>query len=200
MIAFVKGVLYHLSEDLAVIDVNGLGYELNIHSRVVNRMPPCGQPVMLYTHLAVSENEWKLYGFLDQAELDLFRLLLSVSGIGAKAALSIIGHMEPGQFCQAIASQDEKALLRIPGVGKKSAQRLLFELKDKVSSDLALNTLPEKGLQAVEETIEALEALGYSRSEVFPELMELQKQGLLGQDATHNIKLVLKKKAQQLKK
>jgi len=200
MIAFVKGILYHLTEDLAIIDVNGLGYEINIHSRALHRMPPCGQPVMVYTHLAVSENEFKLYGFLAQEELNLFRLLLSISGIGAKAALNIIGNMEPAQFYQAVASQDEKALLRIPGVGKKSAQRLLFELKDKVAAELALTALPAGSDQPLSETIEALQALGYNRSEIFPEVMELQKQGLLSQDVAQNIKLVLKKKAQQLKK
>jgi Holliday junction DNA helicase RuvA len=200
MIAFVKGILHNLRGDLAVIDVNGLGYEINIHPRALNGLPQCGQPVMLHTHLAVSENEFKLYGFLDQAELDLFRLLLSISGIGAKAALNVLGHMEPARFYQAIASQDEKALLAISGVGKKSAQRLLFELKDKVPAELALTPTPSESPLPFSEVMEALEALGYNRSEVFPELMELKNQGLLGREVAHNVKLVLKKKAQQLKK
>ncbi len=200
MIAFVKGLLHDSGTDQAVVDVNGLGFEINIHQRAINRLPSPGQPVMLYTHLAVSENEFRLYGFLDQGELELFRLLLSVSGIGAKAALNVLGTMDPAQFYKAIASQDEKALLRIPGVGKKMAQRLMFELKDKVAAELALTPLDTEPALPINEAIEALEALGYSRSEVFPELLELNNQGQLGQNVAENVKLVLKSKAQRMKK
>ncbi|MGI6434933.1 MAG: Holliday junction branch migration protein RuvA [Syntrophomonadaceae bacterium] len=200
MIAFVKGILHDSRPDLVVIDVNGLGYEINVHPRVISRLPMPGQDFMLYTHLAVSENECKLYGFLDQAELGLFRLLLTVSGIGARAAMNTLATMEPAQFYQAILSRDEKALMRIPGIGKKSAQRLLFELKDKVGQEEAITPVTADGGQPLAELMEALEALGYSRSEVYADVMELQKSGQLSQELADNVKLVLKRKAQQLKK
>lgn len=200
MIAFIKGLLHDSRADLVVVDVNGLGYEINIHQRALDRLPLPGQPVLLYTHLAVSESEFKLYGFTDPSELELFKLLLTVSGIGAKAALNVLGAMAPAQFYQAIASQDEKALLRIPGVGKKMAQRLVFELKDKVAAELAITPLQTEQALPINDVLEALEALGYSRSEVFPELMDLNSQGQLSQSITENVKLVLKRKAQKLKK
>lgn len=200
MIAFVKGILHDSRPDLVVIDVNGLGYEINVHPRVTGRLPMPGQDFMLYTHLAVSENECKLYGFPDQAELGLFRLLLTVSGIGPRVALNVLAATEPAQFYQAILSRDEKALLRIPGIGKKSAQRLLFELKDKVGQEEAITPAAADGGQPLSEVMEALEALGYSRSEVFADVMELQKSGQLSRELADNVKLVLKRKAQQLKK
>jgi Holliday junction DNA helicase RuvA len=200
MIAFIKGQLRDIRADQAIVEVNGLGYEIYVHQRALSRLPLLGQTILLHTHLAVSENEFKLYGFLDQTELELFRMLLSISGIGAKAALNVLGAMAPAQFYKAVASQDEKALLRIPGVGKKMAQRLVFELKDKVAAELALTPPDSERSLPFNEVIEALEALGYSRSEVFSELLDLNNQGQMGQNVAENVKLVLKKKAQRLKK
>lgn len=200
MIAFVKGILMDSGTDQVVVDVHGLGYEINVHPRIIAGLPGPGRDIMLYTHLAVSDNECKLFGFHDQAELGLFRLLLTVSGIGVRAAMNTLATMEPAHFYQAILSGDEKALLRIPGIGKKSAQRLLFELKDKVGQSEVLVAATAEDSQSLDELMQALQALGYNRSEVFSDVMELKNSGRLSRELADNVKLVLQRIAQRLKK
>ncbi len=201
MIAFIKGILHHSGSETVIIDVDGVGYEINVHPRITGKLPRLGQAIMLYTHLSVSENEYRLYGFKDQTELRLFRLLLTVSGIGAKVAMNTLATMEPTQFYQAVLSQDEKVLRQIPGIGKKTAQRLLFELKDKIGPEAGiLSSADAASSPAIDELMEALEALGYSRSEVFNDVIELQKSGQFTTELAENVGLILKRKAAQFKK
>ena len=134
MISFVKGFLAEQNAESIVVDVNGVGYEINMPPRDIPKLPGRGETVLLYTHLQVLENEFKLYGFMEKEELKLFKQLLGVSGMGAKGAINVLDFIDPPGFYQAIASQDEKLLIKIPGVGKKTASRLIFELKDKVAS------------------------------------------------------------------
>lgn len=196
MIAFMRGTLVEILENSVIIEVQGIAYELITHHRAMAELPPSGMAVKLYTHFQVMENEFKLYGFLHREEQILFKLLLTVSGMGAKGAMSVLETMEPEKFYRAIASQDEKLLTMVPGIGKKSAQRLIFELKDKISD---IKTLP---VQSADDTwlgdvMEALEALGYQRSEVFSLIMELKEQGKMTERIEDNIKLVLKARAMQ---
>ncbi|HWQ76911.1 MAG TPA: Holliday junction branch migration protein RuvA [Syntrophomonas sp.] len=201
MIAFLKGNLFQVMADAVIIEVGGIGYEVQVHGRMAAQLPAAGGPVMVYTHLQVTENEYKLYGFTNRGELELFRLLLGVSGIGAKAAMSLLGKLEGGQLCSAIVSGDEKTLLSVPGIGKKTAQRLIFELKDKIANYQGSEIIAGETAGTVDEILQAMESLGYSRSEMYPLLMEMQSQGELSSPRTEdNIKKVLKRQALLLKK
>ncbi|HNX28585.1 MAG TPA: Holliday junction branch migration protein RuvA [Syntrophomonadaceae bacterium] len=188
MIGFIKGVLFQIDEDNVLVDCNGLGYIVNIYPALIGELPPIGQPVMLYTHLQVLDNEYKLYGFINNSELNLFKTLLGVSGIGARNALNILGTVKPEAFLSAVMSQDEKTLTAIPGIGKKTAQRLIFELKDKLGETLpALEAVaPQLG-----DVIEALEVMGFKRNEIVPVVSDLHKNNRLKGTTEENIKLVL---------
>lgn len=200
MIAFLRGQLFQCLQESVIIEVGGLGYEVQVHNRMMAQLPPVGAQLLIHSYLQVMENEFKLFGFLSRNELDLFKLLLSVSGIGSRAALNILGTLQPEAFFQAIASGDEKILVTIPGIGKKTAQRLIFELKDKLGQyEGALISAPSEN-SVFSEILEALEVLGYSRSEIFPLLMEMQAQGQLAERVEDNIKQVLKRQALAMKK
>ncbi len=199
MIAFIRGVLVENRESSLIIEVQGIGLEVLVHRRNAASLPQPGAIIILHTHFQVLENEFKLYGFLKREELSLFKTLLGISGMGAKGAMNILDFMNPEQFFQAIASQDIKLLTRIQGIGKKTAERLLFELKDKV--DALLPKVPETANEMwLNDVMEALEALGYQRAEVFPLVLDLKSQGQLTDNAADNIKLVLRARAQQMKK
>lgn len=200
MISFLRGQLFQLLQDAVIIEVGGLGYEVQVHNRMISQLPPVGGQLLLHSYLQVMENEFKLFGFLSRHELELFKLLLSVSGIGSRAALNILGSLEPDTFFQAIASGDEKLLVTIPGIGKKTAQRLIFELKDKLGQGPGAFTPPAAEQTGFTEVLEALEVLGYNRSEIFPVLLEMQSQGQLSERVEDNIKKVLKKQALLMKK
>ena len=132
MISFLRGTLVQARQDAIIIEVSGIGYEIGVHSRACSMLPPVGSPLVVYTYLQVLDNDLKLYGFLNQEELELFKLLLGVSGLGAKSSLNILAALKPDEFCQTVISADEKRLQGVPGIGKKTAQRLVFELKDKL--------------------------------------------------------------------
>jgi Holliday junction DNA helicase RuvA len=200
MISFLRGVLAHSSQEAVIIEVGGIGYEVQVHSRTLSLLPALGSYLLVHTYLQVLDNDLKLFGFLNREELELFKILLGVSGIGARGALNILAVLDPADFYQAIALADEKGLLAVPGIGKKTAQRLLFELKDKVVSRAGLVLPAGEERSNLEEILEALETLGYQRSEIFPILMEMKSEGELGDKVEENIKKVLRRKAMQMKK
>jgi len=200
MIAFLKGVLFQVMSDAIIVEVGGLGYEVQIHNRMAAQLPAVGGQVLVHSYLQVMENEFKLFGFYNRSELELFKLLLGVSGIGAKASLNILGKLDGDQLCSAIASGDEKSLLSVPGVGKKTAQRLIFELRDKIAKYQGTVFVDREVNHDVEEVLQALESLGYSRSEIFPMVMELQSQGEFADRVEDNIKKILKRLALAMKK
>ncbi|MRG26759.1 Holliday junction branch migration protein RuvA [Laceyella tengchongensis] len=171
MIEFVKGeVVYHEADYLAV-DVCGLGHQVFVPNPFAFTD---GEEVMLYTHFVVREDAQLLYGFKTKRERNLFRLLLEVSGVGPKAALAMLTHMSPEALVRAIHIEDVKTLTKLPGVGKKTAQRLVLDLKDKLaklgwepSLELAAETasLPPVVPNAERDVIDALLALGYNEEE-----------------------------------
>ncbi len=189
MISFIKGILFEQLPDSIIVEVNGVGYEIIMPPGTFSRLPCLGETIFVYTHLQVLENEFKLYGFLDNEELKLFKQLLTVSGMGAKGALNVLGAMEPPAFYRAIASKDEKTLIKIPGIGKKSAQRLIFELKDKIKDNHML--LGSNARDDINDLVEALEVLGYNRSEVFALIIEMKEKKQLSNSIEENIKRVL---------
>lgn len=188
MIAFLRGKLVEALPTLAVVDVNGVGYEVLIPLSSFDKLPSPGGDVTLLTHLAVREDAHVLYGFASAAERDLFRLLIhTVSGIGPKIALSVLSGMNPTTFRGAVANNDVKALSRISGVGKKTAERIVVELRDKVgavgaweAASAARSLTPED--QRVNDAVLALLALGFKQQEAHDTVRAAQ--GLLGLQAT----------------
>lgn len=159
MIAYIKGILTYTSVIHVVIEAQGVGYQVFIPASLYGKLPNMGEKLLLHTSFIVREQSQTLYGFLNAEERDLFELLLKVSGIGPKLALSLIGHMPTSDLCQAINSGDLATLCRIPGIGKKSAERLIIEVKDKL---LTTNITAENTL--ANDALSALLNLGYQRS------------------------------------
>lgn len=173
MIAFLNGIIDLVEESNVVLDVGGVGYNVSISGYTADRLPSKGEPVKLYTYLSVREDAMNLYGFLSRDELEFFKLLISVSGIGPKGGQAILSVMTPDDLRFAILAGDSKAISKAPGVGKKTAERLVLELHDKISSEDitegrvsgdADGLLPSMDAPQ-NEAIEALVALGYSGTE-----------------------------------
>ena len=188
MITFLNGKLVEALPTLVVVDVNGVGYELLIPLSSYDKLPPPGQPVRLLTQLIVREDAHTLYGFMSAAERDLFRLLInSVSGIGPKTALNILSGMNVVAFRGAVANSDVKSLSQISGVGKKTAERIVVELRDKVGAAGALeaasakHALTPEGQKTNDATL-ALMALGFKQIEAHDAVRGAQ--AVLGAEAT----------------
>lgn len=165
MIASLSGTLAATSKDSVVVQVGGVGFRVFVSQAFLDRLGGPGQEVTLHTHLHVRENELTLYGCESEEELALFRTLLSVSGIGPKVALAILSTLAPDQLRTAIAQEDVTLLARVPGIGPKTARKLVFDLKDKVVAG-APGAEPRPGLtEADADLIAALTSLGYSVTE-----------------------------------
>ncbi|MGP1470322.1 MAG: Holliday junction branch migration protein RuvA [Schwartzia sp. (in: firmicutes)] len=175
MIGFLRGKVAGLSPDSCFLDVQGVGYRVFVSASTRGRLRS-GEEAMLYTHLAVREDAMLLYGFLQQEEYDLFQLLISVSGIGPKVALGILSAIGVGDLCRALRGQQITALTKLPGIGKKTAERMILELKDKVGSVDDGAVAEGEALTAfvggthAEEAMAALLTLGYSAAEIEPVL------------------------------
>lgn len=174
MFYYISGELVHVAENTAVIDVGGIGYKLTVSSTTLSSLPSTSNEipnVKLYTYMAVKEDAVDLYGFYSTEELDIFKLLISISGVGPKAALSILSILSPQALADAVASQNVKMISRAPGVGLKTAQRIVLELSGKLVSAVG-TTSPSSGTAkatvktpSVSEAQDALMVLGYSRAE-----------------------------------
>ena len=162
--------------DRVVVDVGGVGFQVLVSIRDAADMPPAGSEVKVYTYLSVSEDAIRLYGFLSQDDLDVYRALISVSGVGPKAALGILGTLSANDVRFAVFSDDDKALAKAPGIGAKTAKKLILELKDKLKLEDAIQgtalhsgdgTEPASSVIDAElnDAVQALTALGYSNSE-----------------------------------
>ena len=167
MISHIEGVIESKSEAEVVLDAGGVGYLINVPSHVADLLPPEGESCRLYVHTNFREDDGtSLYGFPSKEERALFRLLLTVSGIGPKVGLSILSSVTVEDIAEAIITEDLKKLTSINGVGKKTAQRLILELKDKVADMRLMMRIkkPAHADTASDDAIDALQALGYSRS------------------------------------
>ena len=181
MIYSLRGKILVKELGLAVIECGGVGYGCKTSYNTLKKLGEIGSEAMLYTHLNVREDAVDLFGFADMQELNCFRLLISVSGIGPKAGISILSDMTPEQFAFFIASGDGKAFTKTKGIGAKTAQRLVLELKDKISSDSLTGKADDSYVpqnsggdgSAVGEALEALMVLGYSQGEAAAALRKL---------------------------
>jgi Holliday junction DNA helicase RuvA len=175
MIAFVKGEILAVYDDCVVIDTGSIGYEVKISTGTVNLLPGIGQEIRLYTYTHVREDLFQLYGFLTRDDMDIFKQLISVSGVGPKGGLQVLSVMSADDLRFAIISADAKAIAKAPGIGARTAERIILDLKGKVSIDDTLigkesNAYGNIGSSALEssaknEAIEALVALGYGATE-----------------------------------
>lgn len=168
MIAHLHGELARVEADYVVVDVNGVGYKVYAPLAVITQLPPIGDEVRLQVTTIVKEDSITLYGFLDEAQQSMFELLLTVSGVGPKVALSILSVMQVETIVNAISSESFIELNRVPGVGTKTAQRIVLELREKITTlvwaQAARKTLaPEQ--QVLNDAIEGLVALGYNRND-----------------------------------
>ena len=167
MFYYVKGELVMTDPQSAVVDCGGVGYKLTVSMNTLSRLTELGKKVCLYTHFSVREDAVELFGFYDTEELYAFRLLISVSGVGPKAAIAILSLLSPAKFAVAVSTGDTKTLSKASGVGAKTAARIVLELKDKVSA----TAVADDGEAVVEtarggiidDAIEALMVLGYKR-------------------------------------
>lgn len=171
MIGYVKGILEEIEEDCVIVDVNGLGIRILTGGALASQMLVPGSEVKIYTYTYVKEDAFQLYGFISKDELSLFKKLITVSGIGPKGAASILSAFSAEDLRYAIYAGDIKTISKAPGIGKKTAERLVLELKDKVEldyqADTLLGQLADETVGSTEpnnrkDAIEALTALGYS--------------------------------------
>lgn len=195
MIAFVKGPLVQIEEDMVIVEAGSVGLEIRVPLSVLERLPALGQTVMLYTYFQVKEDGMSLYGFLDRQDKAVFKQLLGVNGVGPKGALGILSALRPDDLRMAILSGDAKAISKAPGIGAKTAQRVILDLKDKVSMEqvteswMSANgagqpgTAGEAGASglsgAAGEALQALTALGYTNMEAAKAVKKVElKEGM----------------------
>ncbi len=188
MIAYVNGIVEYIEDGLCVVDVNGVGYNVNISGSTMDRMPGIGEAVKLYTYTNVKEDAFTLFGFLSRDELNLFKMLITVNGIGPKGGLSILSVMTPDDLRFAIMAGDSKSLSKAPGIGKKTAERITLELRDKLkvsedellggSAGTAASTLVGESdfeNSARDEAVAALVALGYNSTDAMKAVRKVIK-------------------------
>ena len=205
MFYFIRGPLSLLRPTLAVIEAGGVGFKLTVSDRTYDALSPSAadnKEVKLFTHLAVREDDMELFGFADEQELDTFKLLTSVSGVGPKAAMAILSCFSPEKFALAVCTEDKKSIAKANGIGPKTAARIILELKDKMMAEGTLPTLgdapattasasfaPLSGTN-ISEAQEALLVLGYNRTEVLSVLHTIDTSAMGTEDI---IRAALKK-------
>ena len=185
MIAFLKGEIADLTEGSVVLDVNGVGYEVLVPGQLLSMLEGIGSRVKLYTYMQVREDAVVLFGFLTNDDLQMFRLLTGVSGVGPKAGLNILSTLGADDLRFAILADDVKRIAKTPGIGAKTAQKIILELKDKLdlqdvfekksaSGQITPEAAAAAGSQVVQEAVEALVALGYGSTEALKAVRSVQ--------------------------
>lgn len=170
MISTLRGILQHRADGEVVVDVAGVGFTVHVPTSVWPELPPLGQVVSLYTYLVVREDALALYGFATPEQREVFQLLLQVTGVGPKLALAVLSHLSPDTLRGAIGSGQAEALDRVPGVGRKTAERIIFHLKDRIGVPMGGILAP---MAADTEVLGALTSLGYSLVEAQAALQTL---------------------------
>lgn len=194
MLAYIKGTLEMKMTGYIVIDVGGLGYKIYMSDSGIEKLGDIGETIKVHTYYKVREDDISIFGFNTQEELRMFELLISVSGVGAKTAISMLAVCEPTEFALAIISEDIKTLTQIPGIGAKSAQRIILELKDKIKKEEQIQELTKatKGIketktkleekieneQKIDEATAALQVLGYNKREIEKAFDKLVKEDM----------------------
>lgn len=180
MISYIRGEIAEIEEDLLVLEANGIGYNIRITMETASNLPSIGEDIKIYTYMQVREDDVSLFGFLTKDDLKVFKLLIGVSGIGPKGALGILSALTADDIRFAVLSDDVKAISKAPGIGTKTAQKLIIELKDKLKLEDAFEARLENNSNSVNtasndakgEAVMALTALGYSNSEALRAVKE----------------------------
>ena len=200
MIAYVDGIIEDISEDNVVVDVGGMGYNVKISADTAARLPGIGEHTRIYTYTCVREDAFLLYGFLSRNELDIFKKCITVNGIGPKGAQAILSVMDADSLRYAIISGDTKAIAKAPGIGAKTAERLILDLKDKIKiDDTMISREIAQTAQSnfvadnpqIQEAVEALISLGYGQAESMKAVKSIENAETM--DAGALLKAALKK-------
>ncbi|MCI8800672.1 MAG: Holliday junction branch migration protein RuvA [Lachnospiraceae bacterium] len=201
MIAYVKGTVADITEDNAVIEINGIGYNVRISADTAARMPGVGETAKLYTYTSVREDAIQLFGFLSGNDLAIFKKCITVNGIGPKGALAILSVLDADSLRFAIMSGDVKTICKAPGIGARTAERLILELKDKIKADDAMIEREIESTRAAsagvgdnpqkKEAVEALVSLGYGHGEAVKAVNAIE--GIESMDSGGVLKAALKK-------
>ncbi len=188
MIGRLRGEIVYKQPPCLMVDVNGVGYELDVPMSTFYGLPEPGQPVTLFTHLAIRDDAHVLYGFARESERTLFRALLKVSGVGAKVALAILSGMSADEFTRTVQAEDIAALVRLPGIGKKTAERLIIEMRDRLdrldivapisSTGVSSSQMIAATADPASEAADALVALGYKPQEASRMVRGIKAEGL----------------------
>lgn len=165
MIGRIQGTLVSVHPPRLLVDCQGIGYEVDVPMSTLYELPQAGQKITLLTHFQVREDAQQLFGFATETEHEAFRQLIKISGVGSRTALTILSGMSVNELAQAIALQEAGRLTQVPGIGKKTAERLCLELKGKLAQDLGISGRKPQAIEANSEVLQALLALGYSEKE-----------------------------------
>lgn len=199
MFAYISGILDSKGSNYVVVDAGGIGYKIFMPVNAIAKLPECGEKVKIHTYHYVREDNISLYGFNTLEELRMFELLLSVSGIGAKSAVVIVSEVTPSKFALDVISDNVSSLVNVPGIGKKTAQRIILELKDKMKTEEAISKaeevvskeeiVPAGGV--LEEALSALQVLGYQKKEAQNALSKIDANGLSVEDLIKRALVIL---------
>jgi Holliday junction DNA helicase RuvA len=200
MIAYLKGIIHDKSPDQVIVDVRDVGYLLEISNQTYDELPATGDEVELLVYHHVTDNDQRLFGFANQNEKDLFELLITVKGVGPKLGLTILSGLPAREITGAIVQEDKSALSKIKGIGKKTAQRMILELKDKIS-EMVDATYSSDGTTSIssnvkEEAVSALQSLGFKKRDA-EESIELAAKG---EDFDGDVQKLVKKALSQMDK
>jgi len=192
MIGRLSGILLEKNPPQLLLDVQGVGYEVDVPMSTFYNLPATGERVTLFTHLVVREDAHLLFGFGSDSERRAFRQLLKISGVGARTALSVLSGLSVAELAQAVTMQETGRLTKIPGIGKKTAERLLLELKDKLGADLTATVGVYRPPPASSDILHALLALGYSDREAVAAVKKLPDGLTVGDGIRQALKLLAK--------
>lgn len=173
MIGRIQGTLVSVHPPRLLVDCQGIGYEVDVPMSTLYQLPQAGQKITLLTHFQVREDAQQLFGFATETEREAFRQLIKISGVGSRTALAVLSGMSVNELAQAIALQEAGRLTQVPGIGKKTAERLCLELKGKLAPDLGISSGKPQTIEASSEVLQALLALGYSEKEALLALKQI---------------------------
>ncbi len=173
MIGRIQGTLISVHPPRLLVDCQGVGYEVDVPMSTLYQLPEVNQQITLLTHFQVREDAQQLFGFATETEREAFRALIKISGVGSRTALAVLSGMSVNELAQAIAMQEAGRLTQVPGIGKKTAERLCLELKGKLAPDLGITTGKPHVIEATSEVLQALLALGYSEKEALLALKQI---------------------------
>lgn len=173
MIGRIQGILVSVHPPRLLVDCQGVGYEIDVPMSTLYQLPETNQKITLLTHFQVREDAQQLFGFATETEREAFRQLIKISGVGSRTALAVLSGMSVNELAQAIAMQEAGRLTQVPGIGKKTAERLCLELKGKLAPDLGITGGKPQAIEASSEVLQALLALGYSEKEAHLALKQI---------------------------